>query len=474
MLFKQSRNTFIRQYGKLGYVYNKYSKLERVYDETGSAFLSKISRSARSLNGAAEELADAFPDVPYPVVTRRFREFVGSLESEGFVIVGETSADIDSQDPRYSYDISKRVNIYNNQHDLPDTSDFLYSYFHKNPQIVRAQVDVTSVCNERCVHCYLPDKRERRHLDTELGLLALDDIRKEGALSVTFSGGEVFLHPDFDAFLRRARQNDLTITVLTNGTLIDESHIGTLKEIDVDEVQLSIYSMNPEQHDAITTVKNSHASTMKNAHLMMEAGIPLKISCPLMKTNQHSYKDVQHWAESKGISVSTDFILMGCTNFDLGNLRYRLTIEETEALISGMLSYNSTYKRFLEERDSPADPMKLANLPVCGAAFDSICLGASGEYYLCPLFRKPIGNARNQSLHDIWHNSPAVLEVRNITWGNFSKCMKCEAFHFCSMCFARNYNEHNGDYMKIAECCCDVAFLNKRLVESYWEKNSIV
>ena len=38
------------------------------------------------------------------------------------------------------------------------------------------------------------------------------------------------------------------------------------------------------------------------------------------------------------------------------------------------------------------------------------------------------------------------------------------------MCLVRNYNESNGDMFKVNKHFCDVAFLNKRLVEEYQEK----
>jgi len=39
------------------------------------------------------------------------------------------------------------------------------------------------------------------------------------------------------------------------------------------------------------------------------------------------------------------------------------------------------------------------------------------------------------------------------------------------MCMVRNYNENNGDMFKITKHFCDVAFLNKKMVEDYLKKN---
>jgi len=45
--------------------------------------------------------------------------------------------------------------------------------------------------------------------------------------------------------------------------------------------------------------------------------------------------------------------------------------------------------------------------------------------------------------------------------------MACDARDFCAMCLVRNFNESNGDMFKINQHFCDVAFLNKKLVDQF-------
>lgn len=55
---------------------------------------------------------------------------------------------------------------------------------------------------------------------------------------------------------------------------------------------------------------------------------------------------------------------------------------------------------------------------------------------------------------------------------DFPKCLTCEARDYCAMCLVRNYNESGGDMFKTNQHFCDVAFLNKRLVEEWKEKKN--
>jgi radical SAM protein with 4Fe4S-binding SPASM domain len=110
--------------------------------------------------------------------------------------------------------------------------------------------------------------------------------------------------------------------------------------------------------------------------------------------------------------------------------------------------------------------------PTCGAASDSILCSSNGDYHFCTLFRKPLGNARTTPLEEVWHRSREMLELRGTTWKNFPQCTTCEAFQFCSMCFAKNY-VHSGDHLQMDPHCCEVAFLNKRLVERVWREQNV-
>ena len=50
-------------------------------------------------------------------------------------------------------------------------------------------------------------------------------------------------------------------------------------------------------------------------------------------------------------------------------------------------------------------------------------------------------------------------------------CITCEAKEYCDMCMVRNFNESNGDMFKINKHFCDVAFLNKKIIENFLVKN---
>ncbi len=479
-LIKQCANTFIRIYNsEIGYIASELTKHDRIYDEIGAIFLKQLSREPQQLDVIIRNLSEIFPDVVPEKLSQDFVEFISSLEEEQFIVTGQNLEQLSHKEPHFSYKnrmIEKqyRTTPHKQREECSGVWDIFTDYFRKHPQIFEIQIALTSKCNQKCSHCYLPHTRRMQDIDFALVTDILDQTTELGTIGVNFSGGECFLHKDFDKILWKARHNDLSITILSNGTLINNEQIDLLKEIRISQLQVSLYSMRAEEHDMITQLPGSHARTLKAIQQLIEADIPVQISCPVMKINKNSYTDVLKWANRHKVKAYTDFVMMARTDFSTSNLKYRLNLEEAEKLIKEMLVYDQEYRAMIDANVAFMDMKKLAKKPLCGIGIDSICLNADGNFYPCSGFQGYVlGNARDKRLHDIWFNSPQIQYLRKITLSDFPECLQCEATHFCSKCLVRNFNESGGNMFQINKHFCDVAFLNKRLIEEYRQKHEL-
>jgi radical SAM protein with 4Fe4S-binding SPASM domain len=334
-------------------------------------------------------------------------------------------------------------------------------------------MELTSRCNERCVHCYIPHEQKHADLDWELGANVLDQLRDMGTMSVTFSGGEPLLHPRFADFIKKARANDFIINLLTNGTLITKDMGLFLHEMNVAMVQVSIYSMDPVIHDAVTTSAGSLSRTLAGVEQLLDANAPVQISCPVMKQNSAAYRDVALWCKERGLKVMSDFILMAKSNFDTSNLEERLDIEETRALIRDIMEVEEEYRELLEIEAKTVAPEVCESEPVCGVGVDNACICADGSVYPCSGFRGLIlGDAKQTSLEEIWRTSTGLKKLRGITRSAFPQCRSCGAEKYCAMCLVRNFNESNGDPFKVNEHYCRVAWTTKELADEKSRKES--
>ncbi len=473
MLVRLAKDSFVRAFGDIGYIVSQLTKQDRIYDINGKIFLQQIPRKPKPIGEIVNGLMKIYTGAEREEIAGDFAEFVNDLEGEGFVVSGMTEDEINAKMPRFSYSNHDRKTAPKTEIDTSQDSqaatDFLALYFKDNPQIFSFQFELTSRCNERCRHCYLPGSRDFHDLETDLVIDILDQLAEMGTLKVTFSGGECLLHKDFIPILRHAREKDFSISILSNLTLLNDEIISALKDANIDLLQASVYSMNPEEHDYITQVEGSHARTIAGLERLIAADVPVQISCPTMRKTYASYQGVLDWAYSHGIKGYTDYIMMARTDKSTDNLVNRLTLDETELLLRDIINYDIEYRTILD-----ANPETLLLNPdehICGAGVDSMCIAANGEFYPCSGFQGyPLGNAHTQGVKEVWDNSEALKRLRAVKWRDFPKCMKCEAKNYCAMCMVRNLNE-TGSIFEVSQHFCDVAFINKRLVEEYMNKS---
>jgi len=346
--------------------------------------------------------------------------------------------------------------------------------FREIPTIFELEMEVTSRCNERCIHCYIPHESKLFDIDKELAFDIMDQLKELNTLGITMTGGEPFLHQDIFDFLHYARKNDLQITILSNVTTLESDKIDELKKINVNQIQISLYSLKPDEHDSITEVAGSQKRTMANIERLLESDIPIQISCPVMRLNKNSYKNVLKWALDNKVRAHTDFVMMAKTNYDTSNLKNRLNLYEVRQLIKEIILYDEGYQAELKLKKNEVSLDKIKNQPVCGAGTNFLCITADGNLYPCAGWQGyTLGNVNKKKLKDIWVNSEKLNYLRKINKSQFPQCLECESIDYCSLCFVRNFNENNGDMFKVNEHFCSVAKLNRELAESYKSELSL-
>lgn len=112
-------------------------------------------------------------------------------------------------------------------------------------------VELTDRCNLRCRHCYLgAGPRGERQLDSSRLSKALEEFASMGGQSVTFSGGEPLIHPDWRDLIAAASRLGLAPGIVTNGVLLSDRAIGYLLESRA-TINISLDAAQAAAHDFI-------------------------------------------------------------------------------------------------------------------------------------------------------------------------------------------------------------------------------
>jgi AdoMet-dependent heme synthase len=320
------------------------------------------------------------------------------------------------------------------------------------------QVDVTMRCNERCVHCYRVVE-SRPELSTDELRRLLDELADAGTLYVTFSGGEVFLRRDLFEIVEHAKGRRFDVRLKSNALLVTDANAARLRALGVRQVDVSVYSADAAVHDGVTLVRDSLARTLEGVRRLRDAGVGVKLNCPLMTVNIAGYRAVRELAERLGVAWGFDPMITARNDGDPAPVRLRIG--------------GGALRRVLDDpalgvdrctADGPGPRDDLDDIP-CGAGHNACHVSAYGDVSPCVSMPIVCGNVREEPFSMIWHRSPAMLRVRSIRIRDLHSCAGCAAGRFCSRCPGQALVE-DGDLHGPSTAACDHALVAAQVAGS--------
>ena len=363
------------------------------------------------------------------------------------------------------------------------------------PQRLKAPVSVvwslSYRCNLRCMHCYQNAGRPSAdELTIEEQFNIVDEMARAGVSLVVLSGGEPLTNPNLGRLIERIRKHGMTVSIDSNGVLLDRATVNYLKGLGVSSIELSLDSVDAEAHDRFRGLNGAFERTLQAVELCSEAGIFTTVATTATCLNHEQSSELISLAREHGADrvVFFDLIPAGRGRsvesirlspsqlLDLmAIVRKHCSREKGEVFteLPQYVIYSST-----GDGDSISDDSSRAlsfERFTVSSFFD--CAGKSNIYrkfqsYLggCPAGRLycniqpngdvtpcmfmpsyPVaGNLRNQSFEDIWNSSTfEALRERTSLKG---KCGQCAFVVVCGGCRAKA-SAHESDYLASDPTC---------------------
>jgi radical SAM protein with 4Fe4S-binding SPASM domain len=300
-----------------------------------------------------------------------------------------------------------------------------------------AHLDITWRCNERCVHCYL-DHDAPGEMTTEEIKSTLRQLAESGTFFLSISGGEPLLRRDCFEILEYARK-----------LRFNAKQAVRLKELGIEQVQISIYSHRPEVHDAITKLPGSLRRSLDAIERLKENGLKVSISNVMMRQNYSDSKSVQVLAKELGVDFHIDPTITPKLNGDRSILNLGISDNELREVFRT--------EDFVGNVDEFCAPAPAADDSVldgysCSAGHTLIYISPFGDVYPCVQFPMPCGNVRKDSIRDIWYGSSALTELRSVHVRDLPTCSSCSHVSSCSRCPGLAYMEGNMRGPSSADC----------------------
>lgn len=308
-------------------------------------------------------------------------------------------------------------------------------------------IEITDACNARCIFCY------RRENEAVKGsMLSLDvikrlagELREIGAFHVKLTGGEPLCHPDFVEIVKVIRDNNLSVKVVTNGILFNQTMINMLKETYLNTV-VSLNAITKTVYSQVMGIDGSNlAVAMDNVKRIKDAGLGIAVTLVANRFNIDQAQDFEgYWKE-----------------YEVPVLWQRIS-PAVDGLNAKLIPSEEQLRRFFKYLGKDRIPKHNYNDPTkclrCNAGFNMGILSANGDVLACTLLRLKIGNFFENSLHEIWTKGEGIQEYRRrVTDPEAeSACFTCDSNEYCEYCMGDHYNSHvdiftpNRDYCIVA------------------------
>jgi radical SAM protein with 4Fe4S-binding SPASM domain len=332
---------------------------------------------------------------------------------------------------------------------------------------LNVSIETTLDCNIRCLHCYNLDRDAPAEVcDSDAAdvsppltgdeiLALMTDLRAAGCLFLSLTGGEVLMHPQLFAFLDHARDLNMAVQLLSNGTLLRPGVAGRLAGYNnLLGVSLSLYGATAAVHDSVTQVSGSWRRTWAGAERLRALGVAVRLKFIVMRGNAHEVAQMRADADARGFAYMVDLTITARHDGSTGSLSTRVDGDQLERLYRGPLhDMIARGGREISEEDFP-----------CNCARGNCAISARGDVYPCVSVPMAAGNIRKQRFQDIWRESPVFQRIRGLAMKDYAQCAPCDHKAFCSRDRGAAYNA-SGSYTGVDPFVCAGAETAHRIAD---------
>lgn len=332
----------------------------------------------------------------------------------------------------------------------------LRHWARENNVPLNVNLELTPFCNFNCVMCYVHlneegAKKQGKVLCADEWIEIARQAKEMGTLEISLTGGEPFVHPEFWKIYSELNKMGFLITLLSNGSLIDEGAIKKFREYGMPyRIKLTVYGASNETYLRTCGSADGFTKVSRAIDLLKDAQVPLILTSTIVRQNADDLQQIYAFAREKGLPLQHTVSVVNSSRDSLNSIassRFALSDFPEELT--------------LEELEKSKFPPLKTPFAWCASYRTSLWITWHGHLQLCAFMNTPFtrwsGNLKNdyEQLHD------KLKKIKSP-----AQCSSCEWKEFCQRCPGTLCAE-SSDPEKISESLCDTA---KKLYEIYARK----
>jgi len=169
-----------------------------------------------------------------------------------------------------------------------------------------AGLSITEKCNLKCGHCYIGQKsvwKKKRYLPKEMTLdkilKLIPKLKQANVKRINFGGGESTLHKNFIDIVKKLYEEDMKISLTTNGTTysIYQNYLHLFNDIGVS------IDFPDERHSTFRGNSKVFHKGVKTLEELSKKGIKTELVTCLMKNNYRDLPKIHQLACDIGVDM---------------------------------------------------------------------------------------------------------------------------------------------------------------------------
>jgi radical SAM protein with 4Fe4S-binding SPASM domain len=293
---------------------------------------------------------------------------------------------------------------------------------------------VTERCPLRCPHCYQDRNEARREAELTLAEIEtlLDELVTLGVFKLTITGGEPTLRPDLQEIVAAAWKRRFLVSLKTSAAFLSTEDVRRLRENGLSALNVSLYHVDPQKHDAFVGHEGAWKATMNAIELFGSLGGVVVVNVIAMNWNGDAISPLRELCERHNWSMTVDPKVTHRSDGDARPTGLRAMGDAMVAAIKKLPKIKGK------------GPERAADDLVCLAGVNTVYVKPDGEVWPCPAMPLSMGSIREKPLGEIWKESEVRKRVLAMRWGDSAKCATCGISRFCQRCPGEALQEHGS------------------------------
>lgn len=256
-------------------------------------------------------------------------------------------------------------------------------------------ISITEECPNNCIHCALPDTKNRVKLAPETIKSTIDQVLEMGTTFVIFDGGEPLTYPGLEDLISYVDPEKAITGMFTSGVGLTEERASRLKKAGLYSLTVSFDSAYEDKHDFIRGRKGVFKSAVEAVIHGLNAGLLVNMYVVLSRDNLHELEELYSLAAKLGAHELSFYEIVPTG---------RWMDHASEILSADDLRIFDNFVSNVREKEGPrvfAIP-QLMRTAGCMAGRKWLHITPEGNILPCACIPIPYGNVHRDRVKDIW------------------------------------------------------------------------